>query len=85
MIDYIIGVDLGGTNIKAGLVDREGKVHRRFSTKTDFNADPQTISKQIFGLIEEVIDSIRQGKADAGLTPAVANILGVGLGFSRSD
>lgn len=80
MIDYIIGVDLGGTNIKAGLVDREGRIHRRFSTKTDFNADPQTISKQIFGLIEEVVDSIRQRKADAGLTPATANILGVGLG-----
>ncbi|MBF8278151.1 MAG: glk, partial [Candidatus Brocadiaceae bacterium] len=52
MTDYIIGVDLGGTNIKAGLVDREGRIHRRFSTKTNFSADPQTISKQIYGLIE---------------------------------
>jgi len=80
MTDYIIGVDLGGTNIKAGLVDREGRIHRRFSTKTNFSADPQTISKQIFGLIEEVVESLRQRKAGAGSLPAVAKILGVGLG-----
>ena len=71
MGNYAIGIDLGGTNLKAGLVDRDGKIHHRLSIKTENNADPQTISNQIFELIVKV---------GAGLKPAPPNIIGVGLG-----
>ena len=71
MGNYAIGIDLGGTNLKAGLVDRDGKIHHRLSIKTENNADPQTISNQIFELIVKV---------GAGLNPAPTNIIGVGLG-----
>ena len=71
MGNYVIGIDLGGTNLKAGLVDRDGKIHHRLSIRTDNNADPQTISNQIFELIVKV---------GAGLKSAPANIIGVGLG-----
>ena len=71
MGNYAIGIDLGGTNLKAGLVDRDGKIHHRLSIKTENNADPQTISNQIFELIVKV---------GAGLKPAPTNIIGVGLG-----
>ena len=71
MGNYVIGIDLGGTNLKAGLVDRDGKIHHRLSIRTDNNADPQTISNQIFELIVKV---------GAGLKHAPTNIIGIGLG-----
>ncbi len=71
MSNYIIGVDLGGTNLKAGLVDRDGKIHHRLSIKTDAHADPQAISHQIFGLVGEIIKNAPCKKTD---------IIGVGLG-----
>ena len=74
MGNYAIGIDLGGTNLKAGLVDREGKIHHRLSIKTENNADPQTISNQIFELIDKIV------KVGVGLKPAPTNIIGVGLG-----
>ena len=74
MGNCVIGIDLGGTNLKAGLVDRDGKIHQRLSIKTENNADPQTISNQIFYLIDEIIN------VGAGLKPAPTNIIGVGLG-----
>lgn len=74
MDNYAIGIDLGGTNLKAGLVSSDGKIHHRLSIKTDKNADPQSIANQIFELIEKIII------AGAGLKPAVDRVAGVGLG-----
>ena len=71
MDDYVIGIDLGGTNLKAGIVDKSGKIHHRLSIKTNNHADPQTILNQIFELIDKI---------GAGFKPAPANIIGVGLG-----
>ncbi|MDE1889241.1 MAG: ROK family protein [Planctomycetota bacterium] len=71
MGNYVIGIDLGGTNLKAGLVDKGGKITHRLSIKTNYNADPQAISNQIFELIDEIIKEARVKKSD---------IIGVGLG-----
>ena len=71
MGNYVIGIDLGGTNLKAGLVDKGGKITHRLSIKTNYNADPQAISDQIFELIDEIIKEAHVKKSD---------IIGVGLG-----
>lgn len=71
MSKYIIGIDLGGTNLKAGLVDRAGNIIHRFSVKTKYNADTQTISNQIFELIHNIIESVGCKRSD---------IIGIGLG-----
>ncbi|MBU6391076.1 MAG: ROK family protein [Planctomycetes bacterium] len=71
MGNYVIGIDLGGTNLKAGLVDKGGKITHRLSIKTNYNADPQAISNQIFELIYEIIKEAHVKKSD---------IIGVGLG-----
>lgn len=71
MGNYVIGIDLGGTNLKAGIVAKDGKIHRRLSVKTNYNADPQTISDQIFKLIHDII-MIAQVKT--------SDIVGIGLG-----
>ncbi|MCF6157394.1 MAG: ROK family protein [wastewater metagenome] len=70
-MNYAIGVDLGGTNLKAGIVDIDGKVHQRLSVKTDYHADSQTISDQIFRLIDTLISMAHLAKSD---------ISGIGLG-----
>ncbi len=71
MGNYVIGIDLGGTNLKAGIVDKGGKITHRLSIKTNYNADPQAISNQIFELIDEVIKEAHVKKSD---------IIGIGLG-----
>jgi glucokinase len=69
--NYVIGIDLGGTNLKAGIVERDGKITHRLSIKTNYNADSQAISNQIFELIDEIIKDAHVKKSD---------IIGVGLG-----
>ncbi|MGQ3685132.1 MAG: ROK family protein [Candidatus Loosdrechtia sp.] len=71
MSSYAVGVDLGGTNLKAGIVDSSGRIHNRLSVKTDQYAPPETISEQIFKLIDDVIITSGLRKSD---------ILGIGLG-----
>src|SRR5574340_46203 len=71
MGNYVIGIDLGGTNLKAGIVDKDGKIHQRLSVKTEYNASPQTISDQIFKLINDTINIAHLKMSD---------IAGIGLG-----
>ncbi|GJQ48250.1 glucokinase [Candidatus Kuenenia stuttgartiensis] len=68
---YIIGVDLGGTNLKAGIVGRDGNILYQFSIKTNAHAESQVISHQICELIAGIIKNVRIEKSD---------ILGIGLG-----
>lgn len=70
MGNYAIGIDLGGTNLKAGIVSSDGKLYQKLSVKTKSNADPQTISHQIYGLIEEIINNTHLKTTD---------IIGIGL------
>lgn len=70
---YVVGVDVGGTNIKLGLVGAHLRVvdRTRFATKS-FAADPKSliseISRQISSLIERNNISIR-------------NVAGIGVGL----
>lgn len=72
MGDYAIGIDVGGTKIAAGLVDRNGQILHRFTTRAHSEKEPAL-----------VIDAIEQAcrailKAGA-IEPA--QIEAVGLGF----
>jgi len=68
---YIVGIDLGGTNLKAGIVDRNGKILHRLSIKTRSDADSQTITTQIFKLVDEIINTANIERF---------NVIGIGLG-----
>mgnify|MGYP001283283796 FL=1 len=61
----IIGVDLGGTNIKTALINLDGKIIKRYETKTRVN-------KGSVILINNIIDSIEKVK--------IKNIAGIGIG-----
>ena len=47
---YRIGIDLGGTNTAAGLVDETGRIIDRESVKTNLPTDPDRIARDITGL-----------------------------------
>ena len=52
-----VGVDLGGTNIQAGLVSSDGKVLARDSTKTKADDGEDTVVKRLCKLVEKVVDA----------------------------
>ena len=66
-----IGVDLGGTNTRAGLVTESGEVvgRARRSTRLDLGAE---------GVVEGIAECAREAAADGGVS--VADVKGVGIG-----
>lgn len=73
MSEYVIGVDLGGTNMRAGIVSSGGEVLLKKSVPTRGGTDDgETILKRMAELINEVI-------AEKGIDKK--DIVGVGLGI----
>ncbi|TAN62507.1 ROK family protein [bacterium] len=69
--DYCVGVDLGATNIKIGLLR-----NRRIISKKVLPTQSFTSQKN---LIEGICRNIRQGVSEAGM--AMADISGIGIGL----
>src|SRR5208337_2804129 len=65
---YVIGVDLGGTNIRAALIDKDGKVVHKAKAPT--SKDPLQV---LFKLLESVYACNAQEVAGIGL--AVAGLI----------
>ncbi|MEO0557001.1 MAG: ROK family protein [Bacteroidota bacterium] len=67
---FVVGIDLGGTNLKAGLVERTRGVIARTSLPSQATAGP-----------DAVLDQMAEGVADvlAALPPG-APLLGIGIG-----
>lgn len=70
---YAIGIDIGGTKIAAGVVDRNGKVRNRFSTGTHAEQPPEAV---ISAVGQAYAALLKQGGIDA------AEVEAVGLGFA---
>ncbi|MCZ7603887.1 MAG: ROK family protein [Melioribacteraceae bacterium] len=64
---YAIGVDLGGTSIKFGLVNELGKIKNKFSLETNAAKGPQAVIDQII-------------KGIAKLNDSKYKIIGIGIG-----
>jgi glucokinase len=69
---YIIGIDLGGTNLKIGLLDLECRIVRREILNTRRFTKKER-------LIQAIIDSVNRIMDDAQLKKT--DVLGVGLGL----
>jgi glucokinase len=52
---YAIGVDLGGTNIKIGIVSDKGKLVKSISIKTDADRGPKSVIANIIKGIETIL------------------------------
>ena len=74
--EYIVGVDLGGTNIVVGAMSADGKQHHAMrSVPTSAELGAEGVADRIVGLIEGVIlDTIAQTKAQR------RDFIGVGIG-----
>src|SRR3954470_12388771 len=75
MSDYSIGVDLGGTNLRAAAVDRTGKMLDKISGSTNFTEGRVAVLSDMV----TAIDTLRERHGIAGLAG-----IGVGVpGFIR--
>lgn len=69
MADYSIGVDLGGTNLRAASIDKNGKMLNKLSGATDLAAGRDVV-------IGDIVQAIQKLKAEAGSL----RLAGVGIG-----
>ncbi|WP_043097025.1 ROK family protein [Kallotenue papyrolyticum] len=69
---YLIGVDLGGTQLRAVLIDRGGQIQRFARTDTAAAAGPAAVIDQITTLIATLL-------RDAGVTADAISGIGVGV------
>lgn len=51
---YYLGIDLGGTNIKAGITDEKGNILQKASTRTISGGDAEKIAEQMIALCHEL-------------------------------
>ena len=68
---YYVGIDLGGTNIKTGIVNEQGKIVAKSSipTKSDRTAD-----EVAFDMAFEVLNIVKSNKI------SMDELVGVGIG-----
>lgn len=64
-----IGVDLGATTVKAGVVDGEGKILDNQKVETLANKGPATVIRQISHAVRELLNHYRDGE-----------VIGIGIG-----
>src|SRR5581483_11569886 len=67
--EYSIGLDLGGTNLRAAAIDRSGAILEKTSGSTQFSAGRQAV-------MEEMVSSISGLRAKLG----AAGLAGIGIG-----
>jgi len=67
----VVGIDLGGTNMGIGVVDREGKVLGRSRQKTLADKGTQTV-------LTRIVEGVQAACAEAGVIPS--DLLGLGIG-----
>jgi len=69
--EYFVGVDLGGTNIKAGLVDSDANVKCTFSVPTEIDEGTDRVVGNIAGAVDRAV-------SEAGIDRT--KVAGVGIG-----
>src|SRR5476649_369373 len=84
MTDYSIGVDLGGTNLRAAAVDRTGKMLDNIAGKTAYSAGRQAIVGDMVDAIETLRNRLGvQGLAGIGV--AVPGFIEMEKGIIRNS
>ncbi len=81
MLEYSIGVDLGGTNLRAAAVDRNGKVLEKHSQSTDMTRGRDEVIADIVSGINTVRQKISGGSRLAGVGIGVPGFILIEKGF----
>jgi len=69
MADYAIGVDLGGTNLRAAAIDGGGEMLEKTSITTDLSSGPEVV-------VVDIVEAIKKLKVNH----ASDTLVGVGIG-----
>src|SRR5579871_2127295 len=67
--DYSIGLDLGGTNLRAAAIDRSGKILDKVSGSTQFSAGREAVLSEMVMAISEIREKY-----------GVSGLAGIGIG-----
>jgi glucokinase len=54
VIEHVIGVDLGGTHVRAAAVDAEGRIGRRVKKATEVHKGGNAVLSNIFSAVQEI-------------------------------
>ncbi|HXH58190.1 ROK family protein [Iamia sp.] len=64
----VLAIDIGGTKLAAGLVDRQGALTRRRRAATPSGSDPEALFETLVALVADVVDGPRDGVGIEGTT-----------------
>ncbi len=81
MPDYAIGVDLGGTNLKAAAVSAEGQMLDRLNAQTDITQGPERIINDIVASIETLRDRAGSSQRLTGVGIGVPGFIRLAEGY----
>lgn len=76
MADFYLGIDLGGTDIKLGIVDGQGRIVRSAKSPTHAERGPEAVLENIAVHAQDLIAGAGAGKSGTGTLPVTA----VGMG-----
>jgi glucokinase len=74
MVEYSIGVDLGGTNLRAAVIDRSGTIIEKISASTNMPEGREAVVRSIVGAIARLRDKYGSGPL-AGIGVAVPGFI----------
>jgi len=74
MVEYSIGVDLGGTNLRAAVIDRSGNILEKISAPTNMPEGREAVVSSIVGAIGKLRDKYGSGPL-AGIGVAVPGFI----------
>jgi glucokinase len=80
MIEYTIGVDLGGTNLRAAAIDRTGKLLDKISGTTNFTEGREAVLNDIVAAIQKTREKHGAGGL-AGIGVGVPGFIRIKEGF----
>lgn len=69
---YIVGIDLGGTNIKAALTNQKFEIISRAQVRTPFQQPPEATFERIIEVAEQLLAKAEVNKTD---------LMGIGIGI----
>src|SRR5579884_2770397 len=81
MADYAIGVDLGGTNLRAAAIGRDGKVLSRISGRAQLREGREAVVGDMVSSIETLAAQLGAGNRLAGIGVAVAGFIRIEEGI----
>jgi len=71
-MEYIVGIDLGGTNIKAALIDNSYNIVMRSMVETPYEKPAATTFERIIHVVEELLEKAKVNRSA---------LLGIGIGI----